>query len=53
MARDKFGFLTDRKFDSQGRPLKLMSQPSSDAYRNNFDRVFKKRKTKREDKRNG
>lgn len=41
MARDRLGFSDSRKFDGQGRPLKdVVSQPASEAYRKNWDRIF-------------
>ncbi len=49
MARDKLGFEQDRRRDKQGRPLKIASQPASEEYRRNWERVFKKpRKEKRD-----
>lgn len=42
MAKDMFGFEAGRKRDKQGRPLKLQTPPASEAYRENWDRIFGK-----------
>lgn len=47
MAKDFGGFQTGRRRDAQGRPLKLISQPASDAYRENWERMFGGKKRKR------
>jgi hypothetical protein len=43
MARDSFGFQTERKRDKQGRPLKLISPPPTDEYRDGWERTFGKK----------
>ena len=43
MARDYGGFEQGMKRDSLGRPIKLKTPPASEAYRENWDRVFGKK----------
>jgi hypothetical protein len=51
--RDRLGFEQGKRHDAQGRPLKLQTPPPSQAYRDNYDAIFRKRKTVKKEKVDG
>lgn len=46
--RDRAGFEQGRRRDSEGRPLKLISQPPTAKYAEGWERVFGEKKKKQE-----